>query len=675
MRIKQGQVDKALDITNNLIKNACQPTRKRRAQPWFDRTCYIERKATLQALGKAKESKNQEDLEKYALKRKQYKNTIKAKKDNYTEKQALQLAEEAEKDPFLALKRKPRGVMKEISIENWENHFTGTLNKGNMTEAYKSNANENPNTPNREMDITEDEITKCIRESKIRKAAGPDQVAYEHLKASADVLISIWKELFNKCMEPGTVPEQWRRAVLKILYKGKGDTGDMNSYRGVVLENTLFKIFMKILTNRLMNITQLYIPENQFGFRKGKSTIQAASALLHEIEEALSRPTGKYYVVFVDYEKAFDYINRDKLLRKMRDMIGNEHPIVGIVHDIMRRNWLQITDEVTTSNEVQQTNGVLQGDPISPLLFNIMTADIGKAINGITLIMYADDMAIGAENKEDIQQGLDAVQKWATENDFKINNNKTVQMVFRRGGRTAANDTLKLGEEPMRIVNKFKYLGITLQPTAKSFSAHVQDRAAAAMRAMCSIKNITALKLETAMRLFKAVITPIATYGIELVWENLTASDLERLEKVKARFIKRAIGASKYTPSRMAYMLARETLFLEDMRYAMLLPATDPYKNVTNTRKQKEKQIEEEFYSSDAMVNREWTRSNQPQRRAIIGLATHGFHHKMCKNSKYHQPSDLCECKICEQKCERYHFKQCKRWTGSLNDLIKDKQL
>ncbi|PSN38223.1 hypothetical protein C0J52_22208 [Blattella germanica] len=134
-------------------------------------------------------------------------------------------------------------------------------------------------------------------------------------------------------------------------------------------------------------------------------------------------------------------------------------------------------------------------------------------------------------------------------------------------------------------------------------------------------------------------------------------------------------GASKYTPSRMAYTLARETLFLEDMRYSMLLPATDPYKNVTYTRKQKEKQIEEEFYSSDAMVNREWTRSNQPQRRAIIGLATHGFHHKMCKNNKYHQPSDICECKICEQKCERYHFKQCKRWTGSLNDLIKDKKV
>ncbi|KAJ9576757.1 hypothetical protein L9F63_025348, partial [Diploptera punctata] len=68
-------------------------------------------------------------------------------------------------------------------------------------------------------------------------------------------------------------------------------------------------------------------------------------------------------------------------------------------------------------------------------------------------------------------------------------------MVFKKGGRTAASDNLKLGEEPIRMVNKFRYLGITLQPTTKSFSTHVQERAAAAIRAMCSIKDITSLKL------------------------------------------------------------------------------------------------------------------------------------------------------------------------------------
>ncbi|KAJ4447006.1 hypothetical protein ANN_08994 [Periplaneta americana] len=64
---------------------------------------------------------------------------------------------------------------------------------------------------------------------------------------------------------------------------------------------------------------------------------------------------------------------------------------------------------------------------------------------GSTLIMYADDMAIGSANKEAIQHGIDAVQRWASENEFVINKNKTVQMVFRRGGRVAASDTLKLG--------------------------------------------------------------------------------------------------------------------------------------------------------------------------------------------------------------------------------------
>ncbi|KAJ4437740.1 hypothetical protein ANN_17886 [Periplaneta americana] len=122
-------------------------------------------------------------------------------------------------------------------------------------------------------EITEDEITQRGREAKKRKATGPGQIAYEHLNASADIFKIVWIELFNKCMKMDPC-EQWRRATLKILYKGKGSTEDMNSYRG-------------------WNI----------------------------------------------------------LKRKLKDMIGNDHPIAGIVEDIMRRNWLEISDEVAASDE------------------------------------------------------------------------------------------------------------------------------------------------------------------------------------------------------------------------------------------------------------------------------------------------------------------------------------
>jgi len=669
-KIREEQLDTALNITNDVIRHACHPTRKRWAQPWFDKTCYEARRITLKALSSAKDTRRTEDLEQYAKMRKQYKTILKDRRDTYMEEEARRTAEEAERNPFLPMKRKTYNVTKEIPMEKWENHFSRILNKANENKEGERSTHNNPRTPGQEMKIKEEEVAKYIGEAKNKKATGPDQIAYEHLKATADMLKKTWTELFNKCLSTGTVPEQWRRATLKILYKGKGSTDDMNSYRGVALENTSFKIFMKIITNRLTELTEQYIPENQFGFRKGKSTLQAATELLRAIEEATSKPKGKYYAVFIDYEKAFDCINRRQLIRKVNDMVGSEHPIARIIEDIMRQNWILINDDITTSNDIKQTNGVMQGDPVSPLLFNIMTADIGKNMKG-KLIMYADDMVLGSENKEEVQDDLNSLQRWAEKNNFTINKGKTVQMVFRRGGRVATNDKLKLKEEPLRIVNKFKYLGITVQPTAKSYSVHIQERTSAAIRAMCKIRNITTLKLETAMRLFETVITPIATYGIEIIWDKLSTSDLQRMEKVKARFLKRALAAGKYAPNRMMYMLARETYFLEDLRFRLLLPPTEAYRKAISQRRQKEREIESSFFATDAMVNRDWTGSNQSQRYAIIGLTVHGFHHKMCINTKFHQPSEQCVCKICEQACERYHFHKCKKRTGTLNDLIK----
>lgn len=80
----------------------------------------------------------------------------------------------------------------------------------------------------------------------------------------------------------------------------------------MALENTTFKIFTKIITNKLTTLTQKFIPEYQYGYRKEKSTLQAAASLINEIEKALSKPKGRYYTVFIDFKKAFDCINREK---------------------------------------------------------------------------------------------------------------------------------------------------------------------------------------------------------------------------------------------------------------------------------------------------------------------------------------------------------------------------
>ena len=78
------------------------------------------------------------------------------------------------------------------------------------------------------------------------------------------------------------------------------------------------------------------------------------------------------------------------------------------------------------------------------------------------------------------------------------------------------------------------------------------------IRAINAIGYINRLSLETSKQLFIAKVIPILTYGIQITWSYLKKKDLELLEKVKATFLKRALGVSKTTPSRMVYELERE---------------------------------------------------------------------------------------------------------------------
>ena len=189
---------------------------------------------------------------------------------------------------------------------------------------------------------------------KNNKAAGPDNIYAEHLKESEELLGNFWSELINKCMEMKAIPELWRNALMIILYKGKGETGYLDSYKGVMLENTSFKVLIKILKTRLTAEVARSKPECQFGFRKGRSTLQAVSNLTCLIEDTLRHTKRKYHVVFVDFKKAFDRINRQILIKKLGGLIGSTDPITMLISNILLYNYVQINEEVDASNKTDK---------------------------------------------------------------------------------------------------------------------------------------------------------------------------------------------------------------------------------------------------------------------------------------------------------------------------------
>ena len=640
--ISKGEINNAAKSMENLIQKAQITLRnnKRKAKPWFDRECYEMRRTTLTLLHQVKLSNTPGRLMEYAQARKKYKALIRKKKVAHVEEEANKMALAATKDPYVALRAQAPTFPHSIQMETWWQHFNSILNQRNRECAYK----EAGGLVRDFTSCSEKEVGEVITHLKKHKASGPDLVYNEHIQESKDILLSTWTALFNECLRSGRIPDRWRESSLKILYKGKGNTDSTDSYRGIALESTIFKTFTKLITQRLTRILDKEIPDFQFGFREGRSTTHAIQNLINSIEDATRSPKGKLYAIFIDYRKAFDLLNRSKIITKVENYIGEEHYLTVIIREILYKNYITIDDGKTLSNRVTQTNGVLQGDCLSPLLFNIATADIGKILAGyeehIDLYAYADDMVIASKDINKLQECITRLSTWAIENELAINKEKTVMMVFRNGGKVSKQEFITLETERINIVSSFKYLGITLQSSGKSYSKHVKEKALAAAKATRKIQNLTSLSIESAMKIFNTAIVPILTYGIELVWNHLKKKDLEIWESVKATFLKKALRVSKFTQTRLIYVLTGELTLIEELRLKLLLPSTEGYIQMIEARKEKEKAIWEDFYCTGAMMDKNWMGPNQELRHVITRLAVHGFHHKVCKNERFHTPKE-----------------------------------
>lgn len=224
----------------------------------------------------------------------------------------------------------------------------------------------------------------------------------------------------------------------------------------------------------------------------------------------------------------------------------------------------------------------------------------------------------------------------------------------------------------LEFVSSFKYLGVTLQTTGTTFSLHIKERATATTKATYAIQKLQNLSLPTAMKLFKLKVMPAATYGIQLIWPYLTAKNLQKLENVKARFLKRALSLSKYTRNSYTYILAQELFFLEDIKQCFNFPETQAYKTVIEERRNKAKEIQKELMETVAMKSDEWKGPNFQLRHLYTRFAVHGFHGKICQNASYHDPKEDCICKLCNEPCPRYHLVKCKSITQPLSTLAKD---
>lgn len=155
-------------------------------------------------------------------------------------------------------------------------------------------------------DVDLDEIEKSIDSMDLRSSPGSDGLPYEFYKAFKKELALILVELFNSISDnKGTLPASHHGALTILIFK-KGDDREMKNYWPISLTQTDYKIFTKVLTNRINPIANITINPWQTGFipgHQGHDNIMLMEMLLKETE---AWTEGNAAILSLDQEKAYD---------------------------------------------------------------------------------------------------------------------------------------------------------------------------------------------------------------------------------------------------------------------------------------------------------------------------------------------------------------------------------
>lgn len=249
---------------------------------------------------------------------------------------------------------------------------------------------------------------------------------------------------------------------------------------------------------------------------------------------------------------------------------------------------------------------------------------------------------------------------------LKFNPEKCKIVKFRNKGkgRYRKDDVMEIDGKKIDFVSEFCYLGVTFQASGLSFSKHIQKRVRASIFSMLKLNALPRTSVDSALKLFDLAIAPVASYGIEILWNYLDKNDLYKLESVKSRFLKKLLSLSKYTKSRFTYKLVETDLFINDLMNRFSLNSDDN-KDYDKFKQQKEFafwEIDAQFYDTPAFKNTSWKETNCKDRHIFTRFACHGFHYLLCKNKVFHtKVNDNCICEKCDEKCDTYHFLVCSK--------------
>ncbi|KAK8768859.1 hypothetical protein V5799_014676 [Amblyomma americanum] len=343
-----------------------------------------------------------------------------------------------------------------------------------QVECYKEEYQGEEN-PVMDKPITREEVVDAIRSATRNTAAGADRIRNSLIRNLSDGAIDQLTAYLNKLWQEGTVPAEWKHAVVVMIPK-PGKKLQVENLRPISLTSCLGKMYERIITKRIqshLERNQLY-PDSMYGFRAHLSTQDVLLQLKEEVLEKMPR-SGENVVMALDIKGAFDNVSHAAIMEGINDTNCGRRAHNYIRAFLSNRTATVGLAELRSDVFATPCKGTPQGSVISPVLFNMSMLRLArklKEIPGIKHAMYADDITVWitqgslGEKQDRLQEAATCVEEYVKERGLKCSTEKSELIRIGRHPTQAPLDVVLEGQ-PIPEKNIIRILGMWLQSSRK----------------------------------------------------------------------------------------------------------------------------------------------------------------------------------------------------------------
>ncbi len=423
-----------------------------------------------------------------------------------------------------------------ITRAGWEEHFSNLLGGNDpLTTARELHEIPLPGIAVPQLDLPFEgwEVAEVLDKKRNHKAPGPDGIRIEFLRVLRydDKVCQALANVFSIIYRDRWSPAEWERAYLYVLYKGVGEVGSANSFRGIALKSHLLKLFESLLCARLTRWLDSHslIPTEQLAYR---SCLSGTDHIfyLHVIRESEVARHGSFFAGFIDLRKAFPSVNRRRLLESLIGA-GVSDKMVSMFRRLYTVDSFQLLlDGVPGTMVFTVVVGVHEGSCLSPTLFIFFVRGLPERVRGMQgidapvvagitrgIIFYADDVTELAKSIAGLQINTDTTVDFFHEQELDINPDKSDFVQFVRPRSQPTPFAITIDGVQRKSVETVRYLGIMFD----SKGVWKEQKTVSLSRAIIAVgrlKVITATvgrgNVKMLINLFDSIVGSVCRYGL-----------------------------------------------------------------------------------------------------------------------------------------------------------------